>query len=83
MGMPPLRQDRKVHAGRIDERKPEQEEQNKERKKMTVCKRCGLPVYKEKDWSLRKTYPYYCPQCDENMFKFEVIEGEPQQDYYL
>ena len=50
---------------------------------MTVCRRCGLPVYKEQDRHLRKEYPWYCPQCEENMYGFEVREGDPIFDYFL
>lgn len=37
--------------------------------KKRVCNRCGTKVKRE--WIL-KQYPYYCPECDENMFKFET-----------
>jgi len=34
------------------------------------CKRCGYKVIKEKCKDI--DYPYYCPNCDENMYSFEV-----------
>lgn len=37
-----------------------------------VCNRCGNPVIKETDKELMKEYPYYCPECEENMYSFEV-----------
>ena len=41
---------------------------------MKICKRCGAPVLKETDLELSQEYPFYCPNCDENMFSFEVEE---------
>ena len=41
-----------------------------------VCIRCGSRVRKENDKELKKQYPYYCPECDENMFEFEVREDK-------
>jgi len=32
--------------------------------------RCGGEVYKSKDKDM--DYPYYCPDCDENMYSIEV-----------
>jgi hypothetical protein len=40
---------------------------------MRVCHN-GHKVIKEKDKELKKTYPYYCPTCYENMFEFETKE---------
>lgn len=33
-----------------------------------ICNRCGLEV--EPETILE--YPWYCPECDENMYKFET-----------
>ena len=39
-----------------------------------ICNRCGTQVQKE----LELDYPYYCPECDENMYRFEVhLAGRP------
>lgn len=38
---------------------------------MKICKRCGTPVEVETELD----YPYYCPECDENMYEFEVTEA--------
>lgn len=35
-----------------------------------VCNRCCNLVVEEYDNSI--DYPYYCPNCDENMYSFEV-----------
>lgn len=43
-----------------------------------ACRRCGSKVQPEKDDWLRKEYPYYCPDCDENMYSFECMEMWPQ-----
>lgn len=39
-----------------------------------VCKHCGCEVNEEVEKELREEYPYYCPECDENMYSFEVEE---------
>ena len=40
-----------------------------------VCKRCGCDeIREETDEELKNEYPYYCPECDENMYSFEVEE---------
>lgn len=39
-----------------------------------VCKRCGTKVQKETDEMLKTEYEYYCPECDENLYCFEVME---------
>lgn len=35
------------------------------------CNRCGTIVFNEK-FRTKDNYPFYCPNCDENMFSFEV-----------
>ncbi len=40
-----------------------------------ICKRCGSQVQEEKDAELAKEYPYYRPNCDENMYSFECREA--------
>jgi len=37
------------------------------------CNRCKTEVEKEVEPSI--DYPYYCPECDENMYEFEVHNG--------
>lgn len=39
-----------------------------------VCSRCHCEVEEEKDSELEKEYPYYCPECDENLYSFETTE---------
>lgn len=39
---------------------------------MRICRRCGSAVKRETDPDLSKEYPYYCPECNENMFTFET-----------
>ena len=39
-----------------------------------VCSRCHCEVEEEKDSELEKEYPYYCPECDENLYSFETKE---------
>lgn len=34
-----------------------------------ICARCEQPVVRE---THIKEYPYYCPNCDENMYRFET-----------
>ena len=38
-----------------------------------ICSHCGHKVCFEADKELIKQYDYYCPQCDENMYGFEVV----------
>ena len=38
------------------------------------CKRCGKQVKRETNKYLKREYPYYCPHCDENMYKFETVK---------
>ena len=39
---------------------------------MKVCTRCGAPALKEIDQKLRMEYPFYCVNCNENLYMFEV-----------
>ena len=41
-------------------------------KKDYVCNRCGTVVEEETNEVLKNEYPYYCPECEENMYSFEV-----------
>lgn len=34
-----------------------------------ICGFCGKPVRKE----TQLDYPYYCPTCDENRYRFETV----------
>lgn len=42
-------------------------------KEIRVCKRCNSQVEEEK---VIEEYPYYCPNCDENMYEFETTIKE-------
>lgn len=44
-----------------------------------VCRRCGSRVLPETDEDLKKEYPHYCVQCDENMYSFECREEEKER----
>lgn len=44
--------------------------------KKVYCKNCGHQVQRETHKGLRKEYPYYCPHCDENKYRFEVRKKE-------
>ena len=47
-----------------------------------VCKICGTVVENETHEELRKEYPYYCPECDQNKYSFETEEiPETEQEY--
>lgn len=41
--------------------------------KNAYCFRCNTKLKLEKNKDLKKTYKYYCPECDENMFSFEAV----------
>ena len=41
---------------------------NKRRITEKTCNRCGNEVERE----VKLDYPYYCPNCDENMYEVEV-----------
>lgn len=38
---------------------------------MVLCNKCGGKVENEREI---KEYPYYCPDCDEILYIFEVTE---------
>jgi DNA-directed RNA polymerase subunit RPC12/RpoP len=40
---------------------------------MKICVKCGSEVLPEVSEELKKEYPYYCEECDENLYSFEVI----------
>lgn len=48
---------------------------------MYLCKRCHHPVVKECDPTI--DYPFFCPNCDENMYSFEVEDVSPSTAYIL
>ncbi len=35
-----------------------------------ICCRCCKPVVRE---TKIKEYPFYCPNCNENMYRFETV----------
>ena len=39
---------------------------------MRTCLKCGEVVEKE---TILTEYPYYCPECDENLYEFETEEN--------
>lgn len=47
---------------------------NGEYRRKRICRRCGSEVQEETDTDLKKEYPFYCPNCDENMYSFECEE---------
>lgn len=42
--------------------------------KPVYCRRCRHQVERETHKGLRKEYPYFCPNCFENMFRFETYK---------
>ncbi len=42
---------------------------------MKKCFRCCTRLKAERDKELKKEYPYYCPECNENMYSFEAVDG--------
>lgn len=38
------------------------------------CCKCDNLVRRETEKGLRKEYPFYCPSCDENMYRFETYK---------
>lgn len=44
--------------------------------KRARCNVCKSVVKKETTKGLRKEYPFYCPTCDENKFRFETHKNK-------
>lgn len=42
-------------------------------RKKKYCLRCNTQVVREKE-KMEDKYPWYCPNCDENMFNSEVYK---------
>lgn len=42
--------------------------------KNIYCKRCGHKVVRETCKELKRAYPFYCVNCDEDMFGFETYK---------
>lgn len=41
------------------------------------CQKCFSKVYNEKNLIINdNVYPFYCAECDENLFEFEVMKDE-------
>lgn len=40
--------------------------------KKARCNKCNTIVKKETSKGLRKEYPFYCPKCCENLYRFET-----------
>nr|DAH91510.1 MAG TPA: zinc-ribbon domain protein [Caudoviricetes sp.] len=38
------------------------------------CKRCGCKVKRETEKPLKRQYPFYCPCCCENLYRFETYK---------
>ena len=38
------------------------------------CRKCNAWMKRETSKELRKEYPFYCPCCNENMYRFETIK---------
>ena len=38
-----------------------------------TCSHCGHKVCFEADKELMKEYPFYCPNCDENLYGIEIV----------
>lgn len=47
------------------------------------CKRCGTIIKKETHRGLRKEYPFYCPCCNENVYRFETTKLKPSEQLIL
>lgn len=43
-------------------------------KRLRYCKRCGCKVLRETTKGLRKEYPFFCPTCDQNMYRIETFK---------
>lgn len=49
---------------------------SEEKEVIGKCSRCNSDVVKETDEELKKDYSGYCPECDENLYEFEIIKQE-------
>ncbi len=45
-------------------------------KEIMICNKCRSEVREEKELD----YPYYCKNCDENMYSFEVTPRLLEED---
>jgi hypothetical protein len=50
---------------------------------MKICNKCGSEVFPEVSEELKKEYPYYCEECDENMYEFEVVESMINKQFFI
>lgn len=41
-----------------------------------ICPRCGKPLSKEEPQVTLQEYPWYCSDCDENFFDFEILTAQ-------
>lgn len=48
--------------------------------KNRYCRRCGHAIMRETVKGLRKEYPYYCPNCYENMYRFETFKRNKKRN---
>lgn len=48
--------------------------------KNRYCRRCGHAIRRETAKGLRKEYPYYCPNCYENMYQFETLKRNKKRN---
>jgi formamidopyrimidine-DNA glycosylase len=45
---------------------------NMNTRKKRYCNKCDGLVHEELEKVLREEYPFYCPNCEENMYRFET-----------
>lgn len=45
------------------------------------CRKCDSCVTRDRE-EVTKGYSYYCPNCDEDLFKFETIKMKDTIDYF-
>lgn len=38
------------------------------------CPHCGSLLFVETDKVLKKEYPYFCAECDENFYEIETLD---------
>lgn len=67
------RRNRRIGRHRLDCFKTKIERRG--RLKLKRCFRCGTALELETDEELKKEYTYYCPECDENMYEMEAVDG--------